>query len=162
MKSDTTLDLLRSFPATLERLVGEANSLLDYRPDSWEGIPSEMLTVRQQVCHCRDIEIDGYYIRFSRVLYENEPQLPAVETYELVEARDYDTTDVASALSEFAIARRRTLELLESIDAKQLDRRGHFEGYGPVTLRSLVYFLASHDQQHVAGIQWLMGKRAAG
>jgi hypothetical protein len=33
-----------------------------------------------------------------------------------------------------------------------------FEGYGPVTLRALVHYLCSHDQQHLAGLQWLLGK----
>jgi hypothetical protein len=27
-----------------------------------------------------------------------------------------------------------------------------------VTLRALVHYLCSHDQQHLAGLQWLLGK----
>lgn len=27
------------------------------------------------------------------------------------------------------------------------------EGYGPLKLRSLVHYLCSHDQQHLAGLQ---------
>jgi hypothetical protein len=33
-----------------------------------------------------------------------------------------------------------------------------FEGYGRVTLRGLVHYLCSHDQQHLSGLQWLLGK----
>jgi hypothetical protein len=33
-----------------------------------------------------------------------------------------------------------------------------FEGYGPLTMRSLIHYLCSHDQQHLAGLQWLAGK----
>ena len=40
-------------------------------------------------------------------------------------------------------------------------RTGVLEGYGPLTLRSLVHYLCSHDQQHLAGLQWLLGKIAA-
>jgi hypothetical protein len=40
----------------------------------------------------------------------------------------------------------------------QFDRTAFFEGYGPLTLRSLVHYLCSHDQQHLAGLQWLLGK----
>ncbi len=29
---------------------------------------------------------------------------------------------------------------------------------GPTTLRGLVHYLCSHDQQHLAGLQWLLGK----
>jgi hypothetical protein len=39
-----------------------------------------------------------------------------------------------------------------------LDRTAEFEGYGALTLRSLVHYLCSHDQQHLAGLQWLLGK----
>ena len=44
--------------------------------------------------------------------------------------------------------------------AAQLERAAVFEGYGPVTLRALVHYLCSHDQQHLAGLQWLLGKIA--
>jgi hypothetical protein len=37
-------------------------------------------------------------------------------------------------------------------------RTAVFEGYGPLSLRSLVHYLCSHDQQHLAGLQWLLGK----
>jgi hypothetical protein len=37
-------------------------------------------------------------------------------------------------------------------------RTAVFEDYGPVTMRSLVHYLCSHDQQHLAGLQWLLGK----
>ncbi len=40
----------------------------------------------------------------------------------------------------------------------QWQRRAEFEGYGAVTLRALVHYLCSHDQQHLAGLQWLLGK----
>jgi hypothetical protein len=53
------------------------------------------------------------------------------------------------------------LSLLGGVDERQLDRRAEFEGYGPVTLRALVHYLCSHDQQHLAGLQWLLGKAAA-
>jgi len=37
-------------------------------------------------------------------------------------------------------------------------RTGVLEGYGPLTLRSLVHYLCSHDQQHLAGLQWLLAR----
>jgi hypothetical protein len=33
-------------------------------------VPSEPLTAIEQVCHVRDIEIDGYHRRFHRALDE--------------------------------------------------------------------------------------------
>ena len=48
--------------------------------------------------------------------------------------------------------------MIAAMDVEQLARRAVFEDYGPVTLRSLVHYLCSHDQQHLAGLQWLLGK----
>jgi DinB superfamily len=85
--------------------------------------------------------------------------LESVDTYALVESRRYDQTEIASALDDFERARSGTMRLLEGLDAAALARRGAFEGYGPVTLRALIHYLCSHDQQHLAGIQWLIGKQ---
>ena len=56
---------------------------------------------------------------------------------------------------------RQTLAWLAELRPEQYERRAIFEGYGPVTLLGLVHFLCSHDQQHLAGLQWLLGKISA-
>lgn|GEM_PF-2830252 len=40
----------------------------------------------------------------------------------------------------------------------QLQRRADFDGYAPLSLRALVHYWSSHDQQHLAVLQWLLGK----
>ncbi len=156
------LNALRSFPSALRDLLsGIPASALDWRPTSWEGIPSEMLTIRQQICHTRDIEADGYTQRFQRLLNEDNPVLESIDGYALVEARQYDRTDLATALDAFEAAREKTMTILDRVRPSDLARRGTFEGYGPVTVRGLIHFLCSHDQQHLAGIQWLLGMKDA-
>ncbi|MBI2257184.1 MAG: DinB family protein [Proteobacteria bacterium] len=156
------LNSLRSFPSALRDLLsGIPAAALDWRPASWEGIPSEMLTIRQQICHMRDIEADGYTQRFQRLLSESQPVLESIDGYALVEARQYDRTDLTTALDAFEAAREKTMAILDHVGPQGLARRGTFEGYGPVTVRGLIHFLCSHDQQHLAGIQWLLGMREA-
>jgi len=99
-----------------------------WTPASWEGIPGERFSPLGQVCHVRDIERLGYHVRIERMLTEDGP------------------------------ARASTLRRLESVTAVQLDRRGTFAEYGPLTLRSLVHYLASHDHQHLACMDWLLGQ----
>jgi transposase-like protein len=53
---------------------------------------------------------------------------------------------------------RRELALLTRLTPSQYQRPAVFEGYGPVTFGGLVHYLCSHDQQHLAGLQWLLGK----
>jgi hypothetical protein len=60
--------------------------------------------------------------------------------------------------AEFSIARMQTLELLKTVTPEQYTRTAVFEGYGPLTLKSLAHYLCSHDQQHLSGLQWLLGK----
>ncbi|MEX0644455.1 MAG: hypothetical protein WD076_04050, partial [Parvularculaceae bacterium] len=117
-----TLDLLRRFPADLRRHIEDApRDAVDFRPASWEGIPSEELTLRQQICHLRDIEIDGYAPRFDRVLRLEAPTLSSLDTYALVADRRYDETDIEHAFAAFEAARRDTVRLLESVRSSDLD-----------------------------------------
>lgn len=157
-----TLQSLRGFPVALRAFLADVPAdALDWRPASWEGIPSETLTIRQQVCHVRDIEADGYVQRFQALLHEVDPVLPSIDGYALVESRLYDRTDVMTALDAFAVARTHTMRILDGLQTGSLQRRGSFEGYGIVTVQGLMHFLCSHDQQHLAGIQWLLGMKAA-
>jgi hypothetical protein len=157
--SDATLAALRAFPDQLEAhyaLIPATRK--HWASASWEGVPSEALTAIEQVCHVRDIEIDGYQDRFERTLAEKNPFLPAIDTDALARDRRYGESDAARALADFRTVHARTLSLLERLTPAQFGRSATLEGYGPVTLLGLVHFLCSHDQQHLAGLQWLLGK----
>jgi hypothetical protein len=154
-----TLDTLKAFPPLLEahyRAIPDA--FKHWAPASWEGVPSEPLTAIEQVCHVRDIEIDGYQVRIRRTLAEDFPTLPSIDTEALARERSYGTSDAAAALASFSEARAETLSLISGLAPTQWARGALFEGYGRVTLHSLVHYLCSHDQQHLAGLQWLLGK----
>jgi hypothetical protein len=156
-------------PATLQALADFPRQFADFyeavpeawrhwAPDSWEGIPSETFTATGQICHVRDIEIDGYHVRLERTLAEDTPVLESLDGYLLATQRDYQSANAAEVLSAFAAARSKTMQIISGVTPADLERRAVFEGYGPLTLRSLVHYLCSHDQQHLAGLQWLLGK----
>jgi hypothetical protein len=154
-----TLAALEAFPAQLEKHYAAFPArFVHWAPPSWDGVPSEPFTAIEQVCHVRDIEIEGYQVRFNRTLTETSPLLPSIDSEAEAKERDYGRADTAKVFAEFRAARAKTLELLRSLGESQLDRPAEFEGYGPVTLRGLVHYLCSHDQQHLAGLQWLLGK----
>jgi len=157
--SSTTLASLSAMPGRLEaafRLVPRER--WNFTPASWEGCPGETLPPVGQICHIRDIEVDGYHVRISRMLQEVEPALVSLDGYELAKERSYATADPARALADFRAARARTVALLTGLSAAQCERRGSFGEYGSVTLRSLVHYLASHDFQHLACMDWLLGQ----
>ncbi len=155
----TTVSALANFPQELEaHYAAIPDEFKHWSPASWEGVPSEPFTAIEQVCHIRDIEIEGYHVRFQRTLNETNPTLASIESEALAKERSYSTADAAAALAAFREARAQTLEIITGLTSDQLDRTAVFEGYGPLSLRSLVHYLCSHDQQHLAGLQWLLGK----
>ncbi len=154
-----TLEALAAFPDRLEAHYGAIpDGFQLWTPKSWHTCPSEHYSALEQLCHVRDIEIDGYHVRFVRVLREEHPYLPGVDGDRLKIERGYADAHAPEVLRAFRRAREETLELLGNLSAEQMERTAEFEDYGPVTLRALIHYLCSHDQQHLAGLQWLAGQ----
>ena len=157
--NDITLSALAGFPRQLEaHYAAIPAEFKHWAPPSWEGVPSEPFTAIEQVCHVRDIEVDGYHVRFQRTLHELNPTLVSIDSKALAEARSYATSNASEAFAAFRVARAKTVQLISGLSPEQFMRTAVFEGYGPLSLRSLVHYLCSHDQQHLAGLQWLLGK----
>ena len=155
----TTLAALAAFPSQLEaHYAAIPEAFRHWAPASWEGVPSEAFTAIEQLCHLRDIEVEGYHVRFRRTLEEQHPVLASIDSEPLAVARGYGSADAKAVLAEFRAARARTMEILSGLGDAQLARTAVFEGYGPLTMRSLVHYLCSHDQQPLAGLLWLAGK----
>ena len=158
--SPALLDSLASFPDRLEscfRLVPV--HLQNWRPVSWSGIPSERLTAIEQLCHVRDIETDGYHLRLQRTLSEPNPSLPDLDGETLARERHYAGENARDVLTAFRAARAATLVMVGGLTAVQLSRPAVFEGR-PTVLRGLLHVLASHDEQHLAGLHWLLARMA--
>jgi len=154
-----TFSALESFPRNFDQLFRTIpKEFLGWAPESWEGIPSESFTAVSHLCHIRDVEIDGYHVRFQKILEEDEPTLPQLDGYLLESERNYAKQDTATMFEQFQEARHKTLQLVASFSASQLNRTATFEGYGSVSLRTMVHYLCSHDYQHLSGLQWLRGK----
>lgn len=156
--SSSILAALRGFPDQLERLYATIpDACANWVPPSWEGIPSETFTATGQICHIRDIEIEGYHVRFQRLISETAPSLVSIDSYQVAQERGYPDAPLVKVFADFRAARAETVSLLASFTQEQWQRRGSFEGYGPVSVTGLAHYLCSHDQQHLAGLHWLMG-----
>ena len=158
----TTLGALEAFPAQLAAYYSAIpRGFENWRPLSWTGIPSEPFTPIEQICHVRDIEVDGYHARFARTLGEHDPLLPNIDGETLARERQYANEDSAAALAAFRRARAESLALIGALTPTQLARSAQFEGR-QITLRGLVHMLCSHDQQHLSGMQWLLARIHSG
>ena len=165
MTIETALSALAAFPPVLAAHYAQVPAArATWSPPSWDGMPSEHFTALGQLLHVRDIEREGYHVRIGRTLAETAPRLADIDSYALAEQRAYSAASAADAgavLADFASARVRTVKMLSQASATDLARPADFEGYGPTTLRGLVQLLCSHDQQHLAGLHWLLGRMAA-
>jgi len=151
-----TLGALGDFPRQLEAFYAEVPAAFkNWRPAFWQGIPSEPFTPIEQVCHVLDIEVEGYHVRFRRTLQESDPGLISLDGESLARERSYATANAAEVFSALRLARARTIELISNLSAREFARTAQFEGRR-VTLLGLVHYLCSHDQQHLAGLQWLL------
>lgn len=160
--SPSLLSELDRMPAELERLVHDVpREHLRWLPPDSGGAPGETFSALGHVCHLRDIEADGYHVRVRRMLEEERPSLASIDGYELARERRYDEADLEDALAAFRAARSRTLHALRSLTDAQLGRSGDFAEYGDLTLLGLLHYLRSHDQQHLAGLHWLLGRVAS-
>ena len=101
----------RPFPRQLEKhYAAFPPEYVNWAPPSWDGVPSEAFTAIEQICHVRDIEIEGYQVRFRRTLDEDTPT--AVHRQRsLAKQRDYAAATQARVRGVHA-ARAQTLALL--------------------------------------------------
>jgi hypothetical protein len=156
---EATLNELAEFPARLQRMYHAVPPThRNWAPASWDGVPSEQFTALEQICHVRDIEIDGYHVRLQRMLETESPRLESIDSYEVAEQKRYGKEDPQGVLVAIRAAREHTLQMIRPLNEAQLARTGEFEGYGTLTVKSLIHYLCSHDQQHLSGLQWLLGK----
>lgn len=153
-----TLEALARFPDVLESHYRSIPiECRTWAPVSWQGYSGERFTGIGHLCHVRDIEVDGYHIRFRRTLAEALPILDSVDGYALAEMRDYAGTKDTEALASFRVARAETLRMISDLSDDQLCRPAIFEG-SRVTVHGLIHHLCKHDYLHLAGLQWLLAK----
>jgi DinB superfamily len=157
-----TVGALEAFPDALEaHYLAVPPEWTNWVPGSWEGMPSERLSAIEQICHLLDIEREGYHVRFRRILEESTPVLESIDSERLARERSYASARSGPVLAAFRRARAESVALIRGLDASQLARTARFAEHGTVSLRSLIHLLCSHDQQHLAGLQWLLARIAA-
>jgi hypothetical protein len=88
--NQTTLTALSSFPEQLQaHYAAIPAQFKHWSPPSWDGIPSEPFTAIEQICHVRDIEIEGYHVRIERTLLESCPTLASIDSIAVTAQRTY-------------------------------------------------------------------------
>ena len=103
----------------------------------------------ENICHLRDIEVEGYTIRVNKILAENKPILPDIDGGRLAIDRAYNNQNVDESLEAFALARRQNIVVLMQVNEEQLKRSGFMIGVGEITLEKLLVMMRDHDEGHL-------------
>jgi septum formation topological specificity factor MinE len=143
MKIADIIDELGIMPLVLEdELKRLTDSELRQRPDD------SYFSLLEQVCHLRDIEVEGYTRRLHLLLAEDRPTLHDLDGAALAKVRDYNTQAFLPALGAFQAARHGNLLRLERMPESELLRRGHLERVGEITVGRLLELWVAHDREH--------------
>src|SRR5690349_13745705 len=84
--------------------------------------PGETFSIREQACHLRDVEREGFLVRVRRILEEDVPELPGFDGAAVAAARDYNSQDARAAARDFAIARAEVVSIVSRATPAQLAR----------------------------------------
>jgi hypothetical protein len=105
---------IKELKSNLARTPTELATLLESFPaDNVTFKPSpDEFSVLENICHLRDIEIEGYTVRIQRILSEDRPFLPDLDGTRLAIERDYNRQRLSEELSLFSQARRHNLAVL--------------------------------------------------
>ena len=133
-----------------QRLADLDEAQLHFKPNP------EAFSVLENVCHLRDIEVEGYGRRLGLMLREDNPLLPDLDGAALARERAYNEQPLKPALDGFLSMRRRCLAILADLSAEEFMRRGQFEHAGEVTLAGLLELWVAHDREHLKELDELL------
>jgi hypothetical protein len=124
---------LRSLPNELDDLLNG----LDEETLRWRPIPNKW-SIKEIMCHLRDMEREAYLARYMRILTEETPMLPNVDQDRIAFETDYISQDANAALAEFKKLRAETIRTLDGAPVEAWGRGGTHETDGPMTIEQLV------------------------
>src|SRR5258708_21543303 len=113
--------MFESVIESLARRPGEVAGLLrDLSEQSLRVKKSaEEFSALENICHLRDIEVEGYGPRIERILTEDCPVLRDIDGGKLAIQRAYNEQEIDSALGAFALARSRSVAALRQVRQEQ-------------------------------------------
>jgi len=142
---DRLLSNLKSLPNELDDLLKD----LDEETWRWRPIPNKW-SVKEIMCHLRDMERLAYLARYRKMLGEENPHLPNVDQDRIAFESDYMNQDAWAALDEFKWLREETVRTLEAAPIDAWSRTGTHETDGPLTVEQLVVRqIKGNDQNHL-------------
>lgn len=139
--------LLLAAPAALD-------TILTGMPDfCWNMPPApKEWSVTEVVCHLRDVDREVNLPRLQKVLGEENPFLPGIDSDPWAVERNYALQNGREAFAKFTGARLDLLALLDGLDGTGWERSARHAIFGPTRITELASFIAIHDRTHIRQI----------
>ena len=151
-KFGSYVETLQATPKKLRSwLQGLSEEQLRYKP------AAEVFSLKENVVHLRDLEIEGYGKRLRLILADTLPVLEDIDGNRLAHLRRYQSANAARALDEFCRAREGNIAYLRNMTAFQWNRKAILNG-DEITLLELVEKWVAHDLEHLKEIEELLEK----
>jgi FMN phosphatase YigB (HAD superfamily) len=146
-----SLAILLSTPAVLHSLRKEVpldGWLKPPAPNEWR--------LAEIICHLRDVEAEVNLPRLRKIVAEDNPFLPGIDTEPWALQRSYNSQDCMQALDDFIAARKESAALLEKLEPAAWLRTAQHSILGSTTLLGIVGIIASHDRLHIQQVHQVM------
>jgi len=134
---------LEDTPRRIKQLVselGESRVRERSGDNAWSAV--------EHICHLRDIEQEGYAVRITKLLTEDQPLLEDIDGDRLAIERAYINQDFNAALDAFINVRAINVGAIRELSADQLSKSGMFDN-SPISLLDLLKKMREHDEEHI-------------
>lgn len=136
--------VLRATPAVLNAFSK------DLETNSWQKHPQPgEWNFTEIVCHLRDVDNEVNTPRVDKVLKEEDPFLPGIDSDKWAEERLYYCQNGPQALQDFTHSRIKLLEILDGLQTADWQKPARHAIFGPTSLKELVGIIVGHDRLHV-------------
>ncbi|MCR8561360.1 DinB family protein [Mucilaginibacter sp. BJC16-A38] len=144
------IERLSGTPARIEEIVSQIKpGLLTFKlKDKW--------TIKEEIGHLSDLE--PLWLGRLHDLINNEAELRVTDlTNQLTHKANHDATEINVLLLRFREKRRLLVNELLNLDDKQLSNTAlHPRLKTPMRIIDLAYFVAEHDDHHLASVREIM------
>ena len=149
----TALEQLAATPKMLAHLVVEAT---DERLDA---VPAAgAWSARTILAHFRDDEFLCTRVALERMLAEELPLVRFIDGADWAPMRNTTRDRTAVLLSDFALQRQASLNILSGLRPEDWECRGQREGRAELSIADLVELWAAHDLAHIRQLETVLGE----
>jgi len=145
-------------PGVIERLEGTPARLTEKvrnLPNNGTGSPGDKWSVKKEIGHLADLE-PLWYERLHQVIDDNPNMKAADLTNRKTHETPHDDKTFDQLIAEFKTERQQFVAKLRSLQESDLDKTSsHPRLKTPMKVIDLAYFVAEHDDHHLAQITTL-------